>query len=353
MVKWYDHYSSVTELRFALLGAGFWAQYQLAGWLELPGVRCTAIYNRTRSKAEALARRFGIPAVYDDPEKLLDEQAVDFVDICTAVETHADFVLLAARRRLPVVCQKPMARSYQEAERMVEACRQAGVPLLINENWRWQAPIRALKEVLAAGSIGRVFRGRITMVSGFPVFRNQPFLRDLEQFVITDIGSHLLDTARFLFGEATALYCQVHRVHGDIRGEDVATVMLKTANDATVVVEMGYAENFLERDRFPETFIFVEATRGSAELAPDYWIRVTTADGTHSRRIVPPRYSWADPAYEVVHSSIVPCQANLLAALRGEAVAETTGEDNLRTMRLVFAAYESAATSRVIHVGEG
>lgn len=340
------------ELRFALFGAGFWAPYQLSGWLELPGVRCVAVYNRTRARAEELARRFGLPAVYDDPEKLLDEQAVDFVDICTAVETHADLVLRAARRRLPVVCQKPMARSYEEAERMVEACRQAGVPLLINENWRWQTPIRALREVLAAGVIGRVFRGRITMVSGFPVFRNQPFLRELEQFVITDIGSHLLDTARFLFGEAAALYCQTHRVHEDIRGEDVATVMLKTVDDATVVVEMGYAENYLERDRFPETFIFVEGARGSAELAPDYWLRVTTAEGTHARRIVPPRYSWADPAYEVVHSSIVPCQANLLAALRGEAPAETTGEDNLRTMRLVFSAYDSAAGGRVIRLAE-
>ncbi len=340
------------ELTFALFGAGFWAQYQLAGWRELPGVRCVAIYNRTRSKAEDLARRFGIPAVYDDAEKLLDEQALDFIDICTAVETHADFVLLAARRRLPVICQKPMARSYQEAQQMVEACRQAGVPFLINENWRWQAPIRALGQVVQAGTIGKVFRARITMVSGFPVFRNQPFLRDLEQFVLTDIGSHLLDTARFLFGEAEILYCQTHRVHDDIRGEDVATVMLKTVDDATVTVEMGYAENFLERDRFPETFIFVEGRQGSAELAPDYWIRVTTASGTHAYRVVPPRYSWADPAYEVVHSSIVPCQANLLAALRGEAVAETTGEDNLRTMHLVFAAYESAARGQAVRCSE-
>jgi predicted dehydrogenase len=112
---------------------------------------------------------------------------------------------------------------------------------------------------------------------------------------------------------------------------------------------MGYAENYLERDCFPQTFIFVEGSKGSAELAPDYWIRVTTASGTHARRVPPPRYAWADPAYDVVHSSIVPCQANLLAALRGECQAETTGEDNLRTMRLVFAANDSARTGQAIH----
>jgi len=346
--NWYDHYIRVQTTRFALFGAGFWAGYQLAGWLELPAVSCAAVYNRTKSKADELARRFGIPAVYDDPGRLLDETPVDFVDICTALETHADLVLLAARRKLPVVCQKPMARSWAEAERMVQACREAGVPFLVNENWRWQTPIRALKRVLEEGAIGDVFRARISMVSGFPVFVNQPFLREVDQFILMDMGSHLLDTARFLFGEAASLYCQTQKVHADIRGEDVATVLLRTQGGATVSVEMGYAENHLERECFPQTVIFVEGTKGSAELAPDYWVRVTTASGTHARRVPPPRYAWADPAYEVVHSSIVPCQANLLAALRGEAQAETTGEDNLRTMRLVFAAYESASAGKVI-----
>jgi hypothetical protein len=69
----------------------------------------------------------------------------------------------------------------------------------------------------------------------------------------------------------------------------------------------------------------------------------------HSRRVLPPHYGWTDPAYEVVHSSIVPCNANLLAALNGEGQAETTGEDNLKTVRLVFASYDSASTGQVIH----
>ena len=61
----------------------------------------------------------------------------------------------------------------------------------------------------------------------------------------------------------------------------------------------------------------------------------------------PPQYPWADPAYGVVHASIVPCNTHLLKALRGEGMAETTGEDNLKTLRLVFAAYESAKSGKV------
>lgn len=336
------------KLRFGMIGAGFWARFQLPGWYEAGGVECVAVCNRTRSRAEWLAERFRIPRVYDDAEEMLKNEQLDFVDIVTAVETHAPFVELAARHRVPVVCQKPMAVSLAEAERMVAVCRDAGVPLYINENWRWQTPIRALKAVLDTGVIGTPFRARIDMISGFPVFANQPFLKELEEFILTDLGSHTLDTARFLFGEARSLYCTTQQVHKDIRGEDCATILLTMESGMTVVVEMAYAENYLERDRFPETAIFVEGSAGSAELALDYWIRVTTKDGTHIRRVPPPRYEWADPAYDVVHSSIVPCQANLLAALRGDGPAETTGEDNLKTVRLVFGCYESARKNQVV-----
>jgi predicted dehydrogenase len=64
--------------------------------------------------------------------------------------------------------------------------------------------------------------------------------------------------------------------------------------------------------------------------------------------VPPPRYAWADPRYDVVHASGVPCNANLLRALRGEGPAETTAEDNLKTLRLVFAAYDAAASGDVV-----
>jgi len=338
----------MSTLRFAILGTGFWSRFQLAGWRELGGVECVALYNRTRAKAEALASEFGVPAVYDDAEELLRNEQLDFIDIITDVDTHSRFVHLAAQHRVPVICQKPMAPALDDAVRMVEACRNADVPYFIHENWRWQTPIRQLKRVLDGGQIGKPFRARIDMVSGFPVFVNQPFLKDLDQFILTDMGSHVLDVARFLFGEAHSLYCQTQRVHRDIKGEDVATVMMRMGDDVTVLCEMGYAENFLERDHFPETYIFVEGDRGSVELGPDYWIRVTTEAGTHAKRYPPPRYAWADPAYDLVHASIVACNANLLEGLRGTGPAETTGEDNFKTVKLVFAAYDSAQRNAVV-----
>ncbi|MBK8027216.1 MAG: Gfo/Idh/MocA family oxidoreductase [Chloroflexi bacterium] len=341
----------MSKLRFALLGTGFWATYQLAGWLQTEEVECVALYNRTQSKALRLAQQFGIPetSVYDDPAALLDREQIDFVDICTAVETHYPLTKLAADRSLPVVCQKPMATTLEECQALVQTCQDAGVPLYINENWRWQYPIRQLKKALDAGRIGKVFRATIDYRTNFPVFDNQPFLKELEQFIVTDIGSHILDAARFLFGEPESLYCQTYRVHPDIKGEDVATVMLTLAGGATVICQMSYASR-REHDRFPETYVQVEGERGFLELAPDFWIRETTAEGTLSARHKPPHYPWADSAYDVVHSSIYAAQLNLARALKGLEPGETTGADNLKTMNLVFKSYDSARTGAVVRL---
>ena len=306
------------------------------------GTEPVSITSRTQARAEALSAEFGIPNVYSTPQEMVKGAALDVVDVISPPDAHEEHVLLAASRGLPVICQKPMAPSLEAAERMVQACRRAGVPYFVHENWRWQTPIRALKDELDEGSIGRPFRGTINMISGFPVFQNQPFFKTLRRFLLADQGSHQLDVARFLFGEATGVYCQTRRVHPDILGEDVATVMLSMESGATVVVALGFAENFLEEDHHPQTYVFVEGDKGSAELGPDYWVRVTTSEDTRSKRHLPPRYPWVDPEYEAAQAGIVPCLVNLLAGLRGDKAAETTGEDNLRTVRLVNAAYESA-----------
>jgi 4-hydroxy-3-polyprenylbenzoate decarboxylase len=96
---------------------------------------------------------------------------------------------------------------------------------------------------------GTPFRARIDYCNSFPVFDNQPFLKELTEFILTDIGTHILDTARFLFGDVETLFCRTYRVHADIQGEDVATVMLGHVDGATVTCEMSYASR-VEHDRF-------------------------------------------------------------------------------------------------------
>ncbi len=346
--------SARRTLRFAVFGAGFWTRCQLSGWREVGGVECVGIYNRTRAKAEAVARDFGIPAVFDDPETLVRELAPDFVDNITEIGGHVPLSLLCARRRVACICQKPLAPTLADARRLVAAFAKAQTRLYVHENWRWQTPLRRVKAMLDAGAIGTPLRARLTMVSGFDVFRQQPALRSLERFILMDLGTHLLDVARVLFGEARSLACVTARtLTPRVAGENVATILLTMGSSAThVIVELAYARTPLEaatREVFPQTLAFVEGTTGSIELCADYAIRLTTARGTTVSRAAPPHYGWVDPRYDVAQSSIVACCADLLSGLRGTGGGATTGADNLETLTLVSAAYDSARTGRTVH----
>lgn len=333
--------------RFALIGAGFWSQYHLAAWREVGGVECVAICDRDLAKAEHLAAQIRCSRVCTDAEHLLANERLDFVDIVTDVDSHVPLARLAIQANVPVICQKPLATSMAAARELCYEAQCAGIPLLVHENWRWQAPLRRLKQILATGKLGRIVRARIDYANSFPVFDNQPALKQLKQFILTDIGTHILDVSRFLFGEATELYCQTRRMRHDIAGEDVATVMMRKVSGATVTCNMSYASHW-ELDRFPQTMVAVEGTKGGVSLQTDY--RIVTVDQSGQQQceqIELPCYSWCDPAYALIHSSMVACQSDLLKGLSGRG-AETTGSDNLRTLELVFGAYESADQHRVL-----
>lgn len=332
----------MTALRFATFGAGFWAQFQLAAWKEVPGATCTAICNPTRAKAEALAMKMGVPRVYDDAQALLESEPLDFIDIVSSVQSHYELVALAVQKRIPVICQKPLTETWEQSEALVRMCHEANVPLFVHENFRWQEPIRAVKRVLDSGVLGRAFRARIDFISGFPVFDNQPALKHMNPFILMDVGTHILDVARFLFGEAGHVYCQTQRIHADIAGEDVATVNLSMRSGASVCCNMAYAGTPLAHEAFPQPTLFIEGDKGSLQLGPGGRVSVTTKAGTQITQHPPPAYSWLDPAYAVVQASIVPCNADILRDLQGKGRAQTTGQDNLETLRLVFAAVESA-----------
>jgi predicted dehydrogenase len=340
------------KLKLAVIGSGFWAGFQLAAWMEFKEeIEVIALYNRTLDKANKLAGKYHIAHCYDKVETLLQSEDPDFVDIITDVSTHKLFTKMAAIRGIPVICQKPMADSLVAAQSMVKISQQEKVPLFIHENFRWQKPVRKVKELLSAGVIGNIFKARVSYCSAFPVFENQPSLAGLEQFIITDIGSHILDVCRFLFGEVKTLYCQISTVNKKIRGEDVANVFMRMKNGVQCFAEMSYA-SILENETFPQTLMLIEGELGSIQLMKDFKIKVVSKTNVNTLFIRPDVYEWADPLYAPVHGSIVACNRNILNALQGKSPAETTAADNLKTVELVWASYESARQNQVINMAE-
>lgn len=340
------------NLKFAVLGTGFWSQFQIGAWSEIPGAELVALYNRTRSKAEDVAKRFNIPAVYNDAAELFKTEKLDFVDIITDVDTHLKFVEMAADAGVKhIICQKPMAANWETAKAMLKKCKQTGASLYIHENYRWQAPVRKFKEVMDSGIIGTPFKARVSFLSGFPVFDNQPFLKELDHFILTDMGSHVLDICRYLFGEAEKLWCQTKSVTPGIKGEDVAVILMEMQSGMPLYTEMSYA-SVVEHDIFSTVNIIVEGEKGSIVLGPgtSFEIRTTTRSGTSVEKVKFPSYDWADADYIVNHESGIHINRNILNAIRGAEEAENTGEDNLETVRLVWASYESARSGKMLEL---
>jgi D-apiose dehydrogenase len=342
----------MNKLKFAVLGCGFWSKFQIGAWSEIDGIELVAVYNRTISKAQNIAGYFNIPGIYDNPEELLEKEQLDFVDIITDVDTHAHFVETAAEHGIKyIICQKPMAPDFETAKKMISLCKVKGARLYIHENYRWQAPVRRFKQIIDSGVIGKPFKARVSFLSGYPVFDNQPFLKELDHFILTDMGSHVLDVVRFLFGECESLWCQTRAINKGIKGEDLAVILMEMSNGMPIYTEMSYA-SIVEHDTFSTLNILVEGDKGSVFLGPGFEIRTTTHEGTFSEIVKFPSYSWADPDYIVNHESGIHVNRNILEDIQGKGKAENNGDDNLETVRLIWASYDSAANGRKIKVKE-
>jgi predicted dehydrogenase len=339
------------KARIAVFGCGFWSQFQIGGWKELPEAEVVALYNRTLSKAAERAAEFGIPHYYDDPEAVFRNHEFDVIDIITDVDTHEKFVEMGAAHGKAVICQKPMAPKFETAKRMVRACKEAGVRYYVHENYRWQPQMRRVKEIVETGIIGRPFRARTAFNTAYPVFESQPFLAELEEFAITDQGSHQFDLCRFFFGELKTIYTRMQRITPGVKGEDVVTSVLEMKNGVIAVSEISFT-SLLEREAFPQTLVLIEGSEGSIRLDIGPEIRVTTKSGTKSETIEPERYWWQHPDYKVEPPSIVSCNRNILEDLLGRGKAETTGDDNFETVRLVFSAYDSARSGQVVKIND-
>jgi predicted dehydrogenase len=335
------------KLRFICVGAGFWAKYQLAAWQDRDDVECVAVCDRDGERARALAHSAGVRSHSTDYSAVLESAKPDFVDIVTGPETHRDLTLIAAAMGCHVVCQKPMAPSLEHCREMVEGCKEAGVRLLIHENWRWQYPIRQAKRIVDSGRLGQLYRARISFATGMDILTNQPALAEAEEYILSDMGSHLFDVARFFFGEASSIYARANRVHQHIRGEDAAVAVLDMGG-VSVVCEMAEAETPLEYDQ-GDTCLFIEGSLGSLELTHHRRLKLTTQEGTQSWSVTPPSYAWAHPDYALFQGAMVPCLEDIVLGLQG-GESENEGSKNLKTMELVHAAYRSTRTGEVVRL---
>ena len=332
----------MSNLRGGLIGCGFFAFNHLHAWQEVEGAEIVAVCDLDEAKVQARASEFGISGLYASVAKMLHTESLDFVDIVTGPAAHRTLVEIALRHKVPVICQKPLASSLQEARAIVDACRDAERPFMVHENFRWQTPMRALKE--AVQDLGTLFFGRISFRSTYDVYADQPYLAYDRRFILYDLGVHLLDLARFFMGEVAQLYCQTQQINPNINGEDEATVLLEMRSGATCVVEASYASK-LERELFPQTLVHLEGAEGSATLGPNFELTVVRGSRIDNHTVTPQVFPWSSSPIEIIQDSVVAIEQHWVECLREGREPETSGTDNLKTLELVFGSYASAETN--------
>lgn len=322
-----------------LIGCGFFARNHIQGWRELEGAEIAAVCDSDLNRVTAFAREFGVATTYTNAEEMLQKERLDFVDVVTQPGSHRTLVELAAAHRVPVICQKPLALTLEDGQAMQDACQKANIPFMVHENFRWQTSMRVLKK--EAESLGSLFFGRLTFRTPYDVYANQPYLAEEPRFIIADLGVHVLDLARFFFGEVERLTCQTHRVNPRIKGEDAATILLQMRSGAACVVDFSYASKY-EEDLFPQTLVQLEGADGTASLGPHYDLTAFAHSKAVHRTVASRKYAWTQAPFEAVQQSVVAIQQHWLDCLQTGAEPETSGADNLKTLELVFGAYDSA-----------
>ena len=341
-------------MKGALIGCGFSAQNHLNAWrdLRVEGIELIAVCDIDPDKAKAAAEAFGIPRYYTDPLALFENENLDFVDIATRMETHLDVVCLAAKHGVRIIVQKPLAPDWATCLEIVRQAKQANVPLAVHENFRYQAPMQAVKRVLDSGVIGAPSWARLSFRFGFDIYKTQPYFHQEKRLVILDSGIHILDLARFFLGEVRHLSCETQQRNPKNVGEDTATMMLRHVSGAVSVVESTY-ETRQVPDPILQTLITIEGEKGSIKLHEDFRLIVTSGGRAEESFVGSPLLTWTSQPWHTLQESVLTTQRRIIDAWKAGHDAETSGIDNLKTFALVEAAYKAAEERRAVEPEAG
>jgi predicted dehydrogenase len=212
-----------------IVGAGFMGDTHLAAWAA-DGVP-RSVFDVHPGNAARLATRHGATVA-----RSLDEliAASDVVDICTATHTHADIAVAAARAGRHVICEKPLARTLADADRVIAACASAGVELLVAHVVRYFPEYAAAHERVVAGAVGRPAVLRLRRATYRPRHTAGHWLFDHAKSggVILDMMIHDFDFARWVAGEVTSIWCRSVGLERPELGVDHAVAILTHASGA-------------------------------------------------------------------------------------------------------------------------
>ena len=322
-------------LRIGLIGAGMVSRHHLIAWADIAEhARVVAIADPSRENAARRADEFSISNIYADAEAMFAAGELDAVDIAAPRQFHAPLVRLAAKRGLPVLCQKPLAPNLQEAIELAAEVKDQ-TRLMVHENWRFRGYYRDAAAWLREGRIGEMKQAQLTLLtSGVlpgpdglrPALERQPFMRGEKRMLVAEVLIHHLDTLRMLLGPLRVTAAGLSRSYSEMAGEDGAVIQMKAERGGTVSVFASFAAHGFPAAQVDRLDIL--GATGSIRLDGP---QLTCAGAAPAAK----RYDLA-VEYQGSYNRTI---AHFVQSLRDNTPFETAPEDNLETLRLVEDCY--------------
>lgn len=201
----------VGMLGYAFMGKAHTNAYKTLEYIYTPPpthARLVAIAGRNRERVEAAARRYGYERAVTDWHDLVSDPDIQVFDNSAPNNLHAEPTIAAARAGKHVICEKPLGRDAAEAKAMWEAARAASVVHMCAFNYRFVPAIRLARDIIQTGRLGRIYHFRAQYLQEWILDAQFPMVWRLNASeagtgALGDLGTHIIDLARFLIGEPT------------------------------------------------------------------------------------------------------------------------------------------------------
>ena len=332
------------KVRIAVVGLGTIGQsVHLPILAKIPEVEIVAVCDLEAAKAEFVAKKYEIPRYYTDIQEMLKaEEDIIGVDICTSTFNHLDAAISALDAKKHLLVEKPLARTHEEASKIVAAAKKNQRKVMVGMNNRFRPDSMILKSMIQGGELGKIYYAKAGWLR--KLMTTSPWLTRKEKSgggVVLDLGIVMFDLAFWLMGFPEAKEVIAANYSHNTKGvEDSSVVYIRMKNGSTLTIEASWS---FESD---SDFFYCDCfgTDGSGSLNPFRILKrmhgnlVNVAPASHE---TPQTLYWKSYDNELKH---------WIGALRGLHPVVSTAEEALHRMRIVDAIYQSARKGKSVVV---
>jgi len=333
------------KIRVGIIGAGRIGRIHAANLASrIPGAEAAAISDVRLESAQGAAKESGIPRAFAGHREILEDKSIAAVAICSPTGTHAALIEEAAAAGKHIFCEKPVDLDLGVVRRAIAAADSAEVKLQIGFNRRYDPDFRRVRELVAAGKVGKPHIVRITSRDPEPPPASYS---EVSGGIFLDMTIHDFDMARFLtgeeivsvFAEGAALIDPEIAALGDV---DTAALTLRYASGALCVIDNSRRAVYGYDQRVE---VFGDKGRAAAGNKAPTDAELWDAEGRERGKI----HHFFLERYKEAY---VAEMEDFIAAVREDRAPRVTGDDGLRALLLGLAAKRSLQEARPVRVEE-